>query len=173
MEKEHLDILGNIDNTYDLEYLKEDAEKYIDAQLESENILTGKATNIFQILVAVFISIIGYFVSTIGTEQNDIIINCCMILGVFVFVSLIFMIPAIKPGTSFTNGVPPRNVLSSDILDGSETQILRFLKNRIYCLDNDIKENSNSQAKREFFYKISIYSLLTGLLVTFLYAIFV
>lgn len=171
MEKSELNILGRL-NIDKLNILKNEAESCIQNQLDSETIILNKANNLFQLLVVMLVSIIGYFVNQINMPKNEVLRLCSLTMSIFLLISIALLVIVIWPRSIRSKGTMPYKLLNHEIFDGSEKEIDRVLKNRIYCLNQDIASNIDTQNTRILFYKLSIISLFVGIATIFSYFLF-
>lgn len=162
LNEEQCKILGSLSEE-NLFLIKEEGETYLDKQAESENIIIAKATNLFQLLVAILISLMGYLISEKDSLSNVPLYYASVIFEISIAISTIFSFVVIFPKTIFLRGTPPRNVLQLDIFNGSEYDKLKFLKNRILSIDCSIEKNKKSHSTRILYYKLSIITIFLGI----------
>jgi len=167
MEKDQLNILGRL-NKEELTILKEEAENCIQNQADSEEIILSKANNLFQVLIVILVSVIGYFISHIH-DKSYALRDFSIILCIFLITAISFLTFAVWPRNILLKGTRPDLVLFDDIFDGSCEQTNGFLKNRIFNLNKAILLNTKSQQYRVRLYKYSFVSVLVGILSIFIY----
>lgn len=173
MEDEHLKILNKIKSIDALKLLKSEAEMALDESIVSETKITDKANTIFQILIVILFSILGFLVSKFPDIQiNSPIIKISLFLIVVSSGSIFFLLKIIYPNLIYVKGTMPSKLLYSDIIIENWEEF-SILKNRIYNLDKAIKENKISQSNRIYHFKMAIYILLIGILLTTLYSLYI
>jgi hypothetical protein len=163
MEEEQLKILGSIKDEGTLLLIKEESEKYITAQVDSESVILNKSTNLFQILIAIFISIFTYLLSTYKSLDNVLLYNTGVVFSCFLSISLGLLLFVINPSKIRLAGASPESVIDSDIFNGSEYDRIKLLKNRIFCLNIDIKINREKQKTRVLCYRLSLAVIVIGM----------
>lgn len=170
MKNEQKQILDKIKDIEVLKLLKSEAEMALDESIASQSVITDKANIIFQILIIILFSVLGFVVSKfpdIKIESPIIKISLFLILSSSC--SIGFLLKIIYPKLIYSKGTPPSKLLYSDIFI-KDWEEISILKNRIYNLDQAIKENKISQSKRIYYFKTAIYILLVGILLTTLYS---
>ncbi|WP_316633266.1 hypothetical protein [uncultured Flavobacterium sp.] len=171
MENEHKQILDKIKDIEILKLLKSEAEMALDESIASQTIITDKANTIFQILIVILFSILGFLVSKFpDIEINSPIIKISLFLIIVCSCSIWFLLKIIYPNLTYSKGTTPSKLLHSDIFI-KDWEEISILKNRIYNLDKAIKENKIFQSNRIYHFKTAIYILLIGILLTTLYSL--
>lgn len=147
--------------------IRDEAEKYIQHQIESESIIIGKATGMFQLFIAIIISIVGYFVSLKSLSENVIIFVCGLVVILFVGKSIFLLSKCINPSLTHTTGASPSVLLDDMIFFGANNDEKKrtFMIQRVYNLDKAITENRQVQTKRVDNYKRAIKNVMLGLVV--------
>ncbi|MFV8372746.1 hypothetical protein [Flavobacterium sp. LB2P74] len=171
MKNERLEILDKIESIEALKLIKSEAEMVLDESLSSESIITNKANTIFQILIVMLFSVLGYLVNGFpNININSPTIKICLFLIAINTCSIWFLLKIIYPKTTYTKGTTPSKLLFSDIIikDWEEYSIL---KNRIYNLDDAIEQNKKSQSNKITNFKTSTYILLIGLFFVTIYSV--
>ncbi|SHF84870.1 hypothetical protein SAMN05444377_1252 [Flavobacterium fontis] len=173
MESERLKILDKIESVEALKLLKSEAEMVLDESLSSESIITNKANTIFQILIVLLFSVLGFIASTFpDINVNSHLIRICLFLICVTGSSIWYLLKIIYPRLTYSKGTIPSKLLHDDIVfkDWEEFSIL---KNRIYNLEEAIKQNKKIQSERISNFKISIYILLIGISLITLYSLII
>jgi hypothetical protein len=172
MENKSVKILDRL-NVAMLERLKSEAELIFDELIATENIIIGKANTFFQIFIVMLISIIGYLISLMPCIDISVFtIQACLIFGTSLCVSIAILLKIIYPTKTKLKGSFPSSLLQSDIFDGSDFETENFLSNRVLSLDRDITEKKTIQTKHIKLLKSAVWSVLFGLLVVIIVAIF-
>jgi hypothetical protein len=171
MENDRLIILDKIESIDALKLIKSEAEMVLDESISSESIITNKANTIFKILIVMLFSVLGYLVN--GFPNIDIksyVVKICLFLIFMPACSIWFLLKIIYPKSTYTKGTMPSKLLFSDIIikDWEEFSIL---KNRIYNLEEAIKQNKTSQSEKISCFKTAIYILLIGMFIVTVYSI--
>ncbi|MEL1243647.1 hypothetical protein AAEO56_05195 [Flavobacterium sp. DGU11] len=156
MEESKLDILGRMDKAA-LLVLKEEAECFLSNQVESSSIIINKATNIFQINIVIFTSLVGFSINEFISTRLGLLYQSSVIYSCSLFISLLFLLYVVYPYRVYLKGTTPSMLLFEDTMH--EESILR---NRIFCIERDIERNTSSHSKRVFAYKAAIFILLGG-----------
>lgn len=165
MESESKKILDRLDISA-MERIKQEAELVLDCQSESENIIVNKANSLFQILVVLLVSSVGYIISQLPCIDYKNPINiCCILFSVCLSIAITLLLNIVHPKLVSMKGAYPEELLKPDIFDGSKFETEYFLGNRILSLNSAIKANKINQSKRVKKYKQSIYTILIGLLI--------
>jgi len=164
MESESKKILDRLDISA-MERIKEEAELVLSCQSESESIIVNKANSLFQILVVLLVSSVGYIISQLPCIDYKNPVNiCCIVFLISLSIAISFLLNIVHPKSVSMKGAYPSELLKSDIFDGSKYETEYFLGNRIISLDSAIQANKINQSKRVRKYKQSIYTVLIGLL---------
>ncbi|TDE54851.1 hypothetical protein [Flavobacterium sp. GT3P67] len=172
MENKNIDILNRLEVAF-LERLKSEAEFVLEEMNLTESITTNKAFSLFQILIVMLVSVIGFLTSQLTyIDFYSFIIQACLIFGMSLCISIGLLLKIIYPTKTRLKGSIPRNILQSDIFDGSKYETENFLSNKIISLDNAILKNQSNQEKRIFFFKTSIWSFLIGLIVIICFGVY-
>lgn len=170
MENEQKQILDTIKDLEVLKLLKSEAEMALDESIASQSVITDKSNIIFQILIIILFSVLGFLVSKFpDIEIKSPIIKISLFLIITSSFSIGFLLKIIYPKLVYSKGTPPSNLLYSDIFI-KDWEEISILKNRIYNLDQAIKENKISQSKSIYYFKTAINILLVGILITTFYS---
>ena len=173
MESERLKVLDQIGSIEALKLLKSEAEMVLDESLSSEAIITNKANTVFQILIVLLFSVLGYLATSFpNIDIKSHMVKICLFLIFVAGSSIWYLLKIIYPKLTYTKGTTPSKLLYSDIVikDWEEFSIL---KNRIYNLEEAIKQNKKSQSERISNFKIAVYILLIGISLITLYSLFI
>jgi|GEM_PF-2357900 len=171
MENEQKEILDKIKDVEILRLLKSEAEMALDESTASQTMITDKANTIFQILIVILFSVLGFLVSKFPDIQiNSPIIKVSLFLIIVSSCSIWFLLKIIYPNLTYSKGTMPSKLLYSDIFI-KDWEEISILKNRIYNLDKAIKENKISQSNRIYHFKTAVYILLIGILLTTIYSL--
>lgn len=173
MENEQKKILDKIKDIEVLKLLKSEAEMALDESTASQTTITDKANTIFQILIVILFSVLGFLVSKFpNIEISSPIIKISLFLIIVTSCSIWFLLKIIYPNLTYSKGTPPSNLLYEDIFI-KDWEEISILKNRIYNLDEAIKKNKKFQSNRIYHFKTAIYILLIGILLTTLYSLYI
>ncbi|PZR01882.1 MAG: hypothetical protein DI539_28145, partial [Flavobacterium psychrophilum] len=115
MKIEQKELLSKLD-TGRLRFLKEEAEKYIANQIDSENIIISKATGMFQLFLAALISIVGYLCTLENLTSKYQLLFCGLVFLIFIGKAVYLLHQCIYPSKTFSVGIIPKDILYEDVL---------------------------------------------------------
>lgn len=171
--KLNIELLDKLDLD-NLERIKNEAEMNLEEISKSEEIITNKSNSLFQILIVVFSTLVGYLISEFSTFcLNSILIQICIIFSLFIAYALFLLIKIIYPIKIKLKGASPQNLIQDFIFSSKsdEQNTINFFKNRIYSLNLAINNNIESLNNRvNLFYKANK-AILYGLLLVILYSL--
>jgi hypothetical protein len=160
-------------NIQNLEIIKSEAELNLDDLSNSENIITNKSNSLFQILVVIFTTIIGYLVSQINSFCIEslliqISIFLCLVFGFILFL----LVKVIYPDKVALKGSCPNNLIKNYIFTkkSNKSQTKQILRNRIYSLNIAIESNKENLKNRVRLFDWANKSILIGLIIVLIYS---
>lgn len=150
--------------------LKNEAEVNLDEISKTEEIITNKSNNLFQILIVTFTSVFGYVIFNL---QKSLIIHISIIFLLFIGYSIFLLKQIIYPDKIKLKGSAPFQLVEKDILffEIEELNNERILRNRIFSLNIAIQNNLISINKRVDLYRKSNETLFIGIITIILYSI--
>ena len=161
----------NIEN---LERVKSEAELNLDDLSSSEDIITNKSNTLFQVIVVIFTTIVGYLVSQINSfDISSILIQISIIFCLIFGFVLYLLIKVIYPNRIALKGSSPSNLIHESIFNkkSDKNQTKAILRSRIYCLNIAIESNKENLKKRVRLFDFANKSILIGLIVVLIYSI--
>lgn len=174
MEKKLDTILLDTLSVEHLEKIKIEAELNLEEISKSEEIITNKSNSLFQILLVIFSTLLGYLINQITSfSYNSILVQISFIFCFFIAYSLCLLIKIIYPIKIKLKGASPVNLVQNFIFSSKypEQSIINFLRNRVFSLDLAIKSNLESLNNRvDLFYKANKL-ILCGLSIVVIYSI--
>lgn len=156
-----------------LEIVKSEAEMNLEDLSSSENVITNKSNTLFQVLIVVFTTIVGYLVSQINNFIiKSILIQISIILCVVFGFVLFLLIKVIYPKKVALKGSPPSNLIQDYIFSkkSNKSHTRQILRNRVYSLNIAIESNKENLKNRVRLFDWANKSILIGLIIVLIYS---
>lgn len=156
-----------------LQIVKQEAELNLEDLSSSEDVITNKSNSLFQVLIVIFTTIIGYLISE-GENFNikSILIQISIILCAFFGFVLFLLLKVIYPNKVGLKGSAPKNLIQDFIFNekSDKKQTKQILRNRIYSLNIAIENNQENLKRRVRLFDWANKIILIGLLVVLIYS---
>jgi len=150
-----------------LKIIKEEGEKNLASILEADEVITNKSNSLMQILIPIFLLLVGYNLDLLFKKNIDykfyfsllLIINLCSVIYI--------LYRNILPVKSVMMGAEPQKLLKNDIIAGSINDYHSLIINRTYNIQIAIDKSITSHKKRHNSFTKANKTLFLGLLVIF------
>lgn len=156
-----------------LERVKSEAELNLNDLSCSEDIIINKSNTLFQVLIVIFTTIIGYLVSQINSfELKSVLIQISFIFClIFVFV-LYLLLKVIYPNKIALKGSAPHNLVHESLFNrkSDKSHSTAILRSRIYSLSIAIENNRENLRNRVKLFDYANKSILFGLIIGLIYS---
>lgn len=157
-----------------LQLAKSEAEFNLEDLSNSEDIITNKSNTLFQVLVVIFTTIVGYLVSQIDSFNiKSILIQISILLCVVFGFVLFLLVKVIYPNKVALKGSAPSNLIQDYIFNkkSDKSQTKQILRNRVYSLNIAIESNKENLKNRVRLFDWANKSILIGLIITIIYSV--
>lgn len=157
-----------------LQITKYEAELNLEDLSSSEDIITNKSNTLFQVLIVIFTTIVGYLVSQINSfDINSILIQISIILCVVFGFVLFLLIKVIYPNKVALKGSSPSNLIQDWVFNkkSDKSQTKQILRNRVYSLNIAIESNNENLKNRVRLFDLANKSILIGLIIILIYSV--
>jgi hypothetical protein len=156
-----------------LELVKSEAELNLEDLSSSEDIITNKSNTLFQVLIVIFTTIVGYLVSEINTfDIKSILIQISIILCIVFGCVLFLLTKVIYPNKVALKGSSPNNLIQDFLFNkkSNKSQTKQILRNRVYSLNIAIESNKENLNNRVRLFDWANKSILIGLIIVLIYS---
>lgn len=156
-----------------LQIIKSEAELNLEDLSSSEDIITNKSNTLFQVLVVIFTTIVGYLVSQINSfDIKSILIQISIVLCVVFGFVLFLLIKVIYPNKVALKGASPNNLIQDFLFNkkSDKSQTKQILRNRVYSLNIAIDSNKENLKNRVRLFDWANKSILIGLIIVLIYS---
>lgn len=162
----NIKLLEKASNTFLKETIK-NAEDCLKSYHDTESIVTNKSVSLLQITFPILIALLGYIISDYGSKNvlghaSFTALLECMVIAVSI--AFLFEVLFIKKVALL--GAEPFHIIQDDIVTNDvKDEELRYLRTRVYSLQEAINCCKVSQSTRKVKYKRSINMLVVGTLI--------
>ncbi|KQS45922.1 hypothetical protein ASG38_15035 [Flavobacterium sp. Leaf359] len=171
LTEENWEVLNRL-GTDSLREIHDDAILAIDTQVETERIINEKAGHLFNLLVAVSVTLIGYWTSDVTKIRTEpLFFQVSAILVLAMGISLLLLYRIIYPSLSYSKGFVPDIMAQKDIFISADTDMQRHLMNKISSMNRGININRENNRRKSRLLKLAVKIMLSSLLIIILYAI--
>lgn len=176
MKKEIINVDADYLNTLNsdvLDLIKEEAYTHLDDIESSTNIVSSKASSMFQIFMALFVGVFGYMVADYKNISTDsILYHCAIGFSIVMATCLILLHKSLTLKSIWLKGVAPYKISKKDLVEAYDKATEKpsesitgkgILINRIHNINIHIQENHIILKERSRLVKRSSYVFMYGM----------